>query len=128
MTRYLSCNHKTVIDPVIQINIFLSPGKFIPSDDRHIRQRLRRILKARNKEDKKGTEMRIFQIPGINFQAKGYTHFIYRDMCVVTSPPILEKISNHELKTLKIGKKLQALFLYPCNTPAVKCYIKLTTD
>lgn len=133
-TRYLSCNHKAVIDPVIQRNAFFCHPEnlllaMISDDPQHIRELgLRRILKARNNQDEKATEWRVFRIPKVNFQARDYTDLINWDMCVVTSPPILDKVSNDELKEFITIKETPDIPLYPCHTQAVERYIKLMTE
>lgn len=133
LSRYLSEDLKNIIDPVIQRNgYFAHPENILLamiSDERqHIRELgIRRILKARTQA--KGKQVRLFNIPKINFNADDYYGLV--DWTRVTEPPLTMHISDEELKNIIHNNQADALIdfpRFPCHTQAVERCVKLVTE
>lgn len=130
-TRYLPENLLKVINPVIERNAnFAHPETLMLSmiiDERkHIRELgFRRILKARQSVETNG--IRVFKPPKINFEAKDYTEIIDWQSCSPTPPPLLQKVTDEEIKLIVSQDSSQILDFkkYPCHTQAVERCVKL---
>ena len=133
-SRYLTETLKAVVDPVIQRNAYFShPENLLLAmltDDRpEIRElALRRILKARKQET--GSQMRLFSVPILNFQATSYIEMIDWGNIPITEPPITMDIADETLITMIRAHSTPTLEFarYPCHTQAVERHIKLVTE
>jgi hypothetical protein len=122
---------KQVVEPVIQRNAYFAhPENLLLSmlsDQRmHIRELgLRRILKARTVNSRK---IRKFDIPKLNFAAQDYTDLIDWQNVTVTSPPLLMKVPDDEVKASILSGNPLEFEKLPCHTQAVERCIKLVTE
>jgi hypothetical protein len=122
---------KQVVEPVIQRNAYFAhPENLLLSmlsDQRmHIRELgLRRILKARTVNSRK---IRKFDIPKLNFDAQDYTDLIDWQNVTVTSPPLLMKVPDDEVKASILSGNPLEFEKLPCHTQAVERCIKLVTE
>ena len=134
-SRYLSQEHKAIVDPVISRNAFFAHPENIllcmVTDHReHIRELgLRRILKARS-QNSGGKGVRQFIVPDLNFNAEDYFDLIDWQKTVITEPPVLTDISENDIKMfVAIGAAPVIDFpKYPCHTQAVERCVKLVTE
>ncbi|GBL94841.1 hypothetical protein AVEN_197523-1 [Araneus ventricosus] len=134
-SRYLSDELLQVIDPVIQRNAFFARTDnvllaMLVDEKEHIRDLdYRMILKARQIAPKKKT-VRNFVPPKINFQASDYIDIINWNSCVVYPPPILQDLSEDDIKSLinSDTTPIREIQKFPCHTQAVERWIKLVTE
>ncbi|GBN97390.1 hypothetical protein AVEN_227972-1 [Araneus ventricosus] len=98
---YLLKKYRDIIKPVISSNAyFASPESMLLAmltDERfHIRKlAARRIYQRQGKLAQMEIVCR-FVIPAVNFGATDYVDHIDWQVCYVTSPSVLKKISSHE--------------------------------
>lgn len=131
-SRYLSSEHKAIIDPVIQRNgYFAHPENLLlamlTDPQTHIRElAARRILKARS-TGKVG--LRLFQLPKINLKAATYYDLISWQENI-TEPPILKSLPNEEIQLFvaQKGEGELPLLRLPCHTQAVERSVKIVTE
>lgn len=134
-SRYLSDDLLKIVNPVIQRNAFFAhPENLLLAmivDDRENIRKLgyRRILKARKCASKEKT-IRNFVLPKINFKATDYTEIIDWCTCPLYSPPILQGVSDDEIKLLinSDTRPIRDIKEFPCHTQVVERYVKLVTD
>lgn len=133
-TRYLPENLLKVINPVIERNAYFAHPEtlmlsMIIDERKHIRELgFRRILKARQSVETNG--IRVFKPPKINFEAKDYTEIIDWQSCSLTPPPLLQKVTDEEIKLIVSQDSSQILDFkkYPCHTQAVERCVKLVSE
>ncbi|GBM41224.1 hypothetical protein AVEN_180526-1 [Araneus ventricosus] len=87
-----------------------------------------RILKARQIVPKKN--VRNFVPPKINFQASDYFEIINWNSCVVYPPPILQDLSEDDIKSLinSDTTPIREIEKFPCHTQVMERCIKLVTE
>ncbi|GBM63780.1 hypothetical protein AVEN_8875-1 [Araneus ventricosus] len=96
----------------------------------HVRELgYRRILKARQIFLRKKT-VRNFVPPKINFQSSDYIEIINWNTCVVYPPPMLQDLSEDDIKSLinSDTTPIREIQKLPCHTQAVERCIKLVTE
>ncbi|XP_050308327.1 uncharacterized protein LOC126744782 [Anthonomus grandis grandis] len=104
-SRYLSKELRDVIDPVIQRNAyFFHPENLLlamlTDEQKNIMElAARRILKARDSLALR-RQLRIFEVPAVNFNASSYIDVIDWQENNNCDPPILRSFSNDDLKKL----------------------------
>lgn len=136
-SRYLDDELKAIVDPVIERNGFFAHPEHLlitmTQDPRkHVRELgLRRILKAREKDEKKKT-VRTYVAPKLNFSATDYTELIDWGNCELSSPPLLKDVTDDQIKTyIKTEEVLQCDVLskkLPVHTQAVERCVKLVSE
>ena len=130
LTRYLEKKYQSIINPVIARNAYFAHPEnvllsMISDSRRNIRQEaIEKIVQAR-RDNSDNTEIRLFRVPDINFQANDYTDMV--DLSSVSSPPVLSNISSDELLQCLDNEKWE-FFNYPNHTQAVERTVKLVTD
>lgn len=134
-SRYLSTEHKKIVDPVIKRNAYFAHPEnlllaMITDHRPHIRELgLRRIMKARG-ADVSG-EIRRFVVPtNLNLDAMEYFDVIDWTVCPISEPPVIKKMTDNELKEfIKAEVTPTVLFSkFPCHTQAVERHVKLVTE
>ena len=135
-SRYLPKKYLRVVDATIARNAFFAfPENVLISmmtdERREVRlDALRKILQAREL-DESGEQVLPRALPEINFSADDYYKIIDWSSVRITSPPILNKVTNQELseKLSSNSLFLDCEFLkYPCHTIAVERMVKLVTE
>lgn len=133
-TRYLSEDLTKIINTVIERNAYFAHPEslmlsMIIDERKHIRELgFRRILKARQSVET--NEIRVFKPPKINFEAKDYTEIIDWQSCILTPPPLLQNVTDEEIKLIVSQDSTQILDFkkYPCHTQAVERCVKLVSE
>ena len=133
-SRYLTDDLKEVVDPVIQHNTFFShPENLLLAmltDERQATRELamRRIIRARKNTGI--NRLRLFSVPGLNFEAVSYIEMIDWQKSPITEPPITMDIDDNTLLTMIREDETPRLEFarYPCHTQAVERHIKLVTE
>lgn len=126
---------KNIIDPVIQRNGYFAHQEnillaMITDGRQHIRElALRRVLKFKVNSTPALSEIRIFKVPTINFDAKDYTELIDWQIPNLTAPPLLKNLSCENLKDM-IGNVPEIINIlnFPCHSQAVERCVKLVTE
>lgn len=136
-SRYLPEELRNVVDPVIERNGFFAHPEhlllaMIEDDQKHVRELgLRRILKARQLDAKRKT-IRIFTPGKLNFNANNYTEIIIWMDRELSSPPLLNEISDHEIelhiKSGEVPNWSTKFKSFPVHTQAVERCVKLVTE
>lgn len=131
-TQSLCEEVQTIVRPVIQRNgYFAHPENILLAmiaDDRsHVRELAwRRIKNARTTN--KNTEVRIFKVPALNFEANDFIEIIDWQNTVITEPPLTQMLTIVEIDSLIVSKETKSIPKYPCHTQAVERHIKLVTE
>ena len=134
-TRNFPDNIKNIIDPVIARNAYFCHPEnmllaMVTDERRHIRELgYRRVLKSKNQ--KMTTEsVRTFKVPILNFNATDYVELIDWNTCILTPPPLMEKMTTEIISSLIRDENIPDFeFLkYPCHTQAVERCVKLVTE
>lgn len=126
-----------VVNPVIERNGFFAHPEnlmwaMIEDDNKLIRQLgLRRILKARQRDSKR-KKVRTFTPPKINFDAQKYPDIVNWMNCDLSSPPLLAKVSDEEIKSYINSDSIPNWNInykkFPVHTQAVERCVKLVTE
>ena len=134
-SRYLSPEHKKIVDPVIHRNAYFAHPEnrllAMMTDHRpHIRELgLRRVMKARA-ADPSG-QIRMFKVPAkLNFDVAEYFDMIDWAVCPISEPSIIKAMTDAELRDL-ITTEVTPTFMFPkfpCHTQAVERHVKLVTE
>lgn len=124
---------KNIIDPVIQRNgYFANPENIlltmITDERQHVRElALRRVMKF--KINSTSNEIRIFNVPAINFDAEDYTELINWQIPNLTAPPLLKNLSCEDLKDIiRNVPKIVNILSFPYHSQAVERCVKLVTE
>lgn len=136
--RYLPEPLLAVVNPVIERNGFFAHPEnlmltMIEDDNKLIRQLgLRRIVKARQIDAKRKT-VRTITPPKINFDAQEYPDIVNWMNCDLSSPPLLAKVSDQEIKSYinnsdSIPNWNINYKKFPVHTQAVERCVKLVTE
>jgi hypothetical protein len=100
LSRYMSVELKTIIDPVIQRNAYYAHPEnllvgMISDESRYVRLLgYRRILKARAT---KHSEIRKFEIPRLDFDAESYMDLINWQDVKLTEPPAVVRLQTRDI-------------------------------
>ncbi|PHT39498.1 hypothetical protein BC332_34937 [Capsicum chinense] len=95
-------------------------------DDEQIRRKaVNLIIKARKIHPK--DQIRNFSVPKLNFKAGAYHRMINWKGTKVTPPPLLNHLSNTDLRRLVTSDE-RRYEPFPCHTQAVERGVKLVTD
>ena len=134
-SRYLSPEHKKIVDPVIHRNVYFTHLENLllamMTDHRpHIRELgLRRVMKARAADP--GKQIRMFKVPAkLNFDATEYFDMIDWAVCPISEPPIIKAMTDAELRDLITMEVTPTVMFpkFPCHTQAVERHVKLVTE
>ena len=124
---------KRVVQPVIKRNAyFCHPENILiamVNDDSYVIRRLawKMNLKARL-ESRSRSQLRVFMIPELDFNAKSYYEIISWSEALITQPPLMRAISDQKLKEYAetdTPDKFDDLLKLPCHTQAVERHVKL---
>ena len=140
-------NSRSIVFERIQRNGFFFHPENLPlamiCDDSPIIRKLgwKRIQKARmisknnsSRKDKHIKNVRLFQIPKINFQAQTYYQAINwqgsSDAVAYDSPPMLKNLSSEEVDAWATEESPEKypLLKIPCHSQAVERHVKLVSD
>lgn len=131
-SSYLPEHLQIVVRNVIQRNGFFAHSEnillaMLQDERRRIRElALRRILRAREK--KHNFNIRIFEVPKLNFDAEEYFSLInWSDECL-SEPPITQNLKDDEIKDMIKTGSIMKIPNFPCHSQAVERHIKLVTD
>ena len=124
-----------IIDPVIQRNAYFSHPEnilltMITDDRKHVRELgFRRILRARSSTTTT-SEVRVFEVPPLNFQAEDYIDLISWQDCIITEPPITKTVTDDDLQNFISNRDSPAIDFprFPCHTQAVERCVKSVTE
>ena len=136
LCSYLPDEYKKIIHPVIQRNAFFAHPEniilaMIGDDRHHIRELgLRKILKIRDNGGQNSKNLRIFQVPKLNFDASAYYDMIDWQNIEVTEPPLTRIIETNNIREIIDSKNVVNLDFkkFPCHTQAVERHVKLVTE
>jgi len=135
MSRYLSPDHKKIVDPVIHRNAYFAHPEnlllaMITDHRSHIRELgLRRVMKARA-TDPIG-QIRRFKVPAeLNFDAVEYFDMIDWTVCPLSEPPVIKAMKDAELRDLVTMEVTPTVNFskFPCHTQAVERHVKLVKE
>ena len=103
LSRYLSTKMRNIVDPVIKKKGYFGRPEnilfaMISDDRKHIRElEVCLILKARTQQS---TEIRLFKVPKLNFDAGDYVELVNWQNNCITEPPLTIHISEIEMKLI----------------------------
>ena len=134
-SRYLPQDLLDIIDPVIQRNAYFGHPEnilltMITDDQQHVRELgLRRTLSARSSTTTT-SEVRVFEVPPLNFQAEDYIDLINWQDCIITEPPFTKTVTDDDLQNFISNRDSPAIDFprYPCHTQAVERCVKSVTE
>ncbi|CAH2109254.1 unnamed protein product [Euphydryas editha] len=135
-SRYLEQRLKKIIDIVIQRNAYFAHPENILlamlGDERQmIREKaVNLILQTRqeNVSSAEVAEVRSFNVPPLNMNAKDYTEMIDWKMIEVTEPPLIKDLNEDDLRNIIENGLKSDILAYPCHNQSVERSIKLVTE
>ncbi|GBM87549.1 hypothetical protein AVEN_107199-1 [Araneus ventricosus] len=132
-SRYLEPNLRNIVDTIIQRNgFFCHPENLLLSMLTDKRENisslaLRKLFCARN-ENRGSSEVRIFQVPKLDFNAKDYFTLINWQRVGRFEPPLLMNVPFKEIVAMLKVKKTEEWSKYPCHAQAVERCIRLVSE
>ncbi|CAH2098786.1 unnamed protein product [Euphydryas editha] len=135
-SRYLEQRLKKIIDIVIQRNAYFAHPENILlamlGDERQmIREKaVNLILQTRqeNVSSAEVAEVRSFNVPPLNMNAKDYTEMIDWKKIEVTEPPLIKDLNEDDLRNIIENGLKSDILAYPCHNQSVERSIKLVTE
>ena len=97
-SRYLSPNHRKIVDDVLQRNAFWAHSEnvllaMLYDENKHIRElAYRKILASRQQNHGTLSVLRKFRVPLLNFQAQSYVHMLQWDLVERLEPPYYKEL------------------------------------
>lgn len=138
LSRCMPNNVLHIIDPVIKRNAFFAHSEnvilaMLDDDRQFIRElALHRIIQARAQ---RSTTMRIFAVPGLNFNATDYVDIIDWGASPTHEPPLLKSIEISNDNVMELAKKKfsdadfgKQIAKIPCHSQAVERCVKLVSE
>lgn len=132
-SRNLQQRFKIIIDIVIQRNAYFAHPKnillaILGDRGQTIRERVVNLILQTRNNNVSSTEVRVFNVPSLNMNAKDYTDMIDWAKIEVTEPPLIKDLNEHNLrKIIENGFEFDILE-YPCHNQSVERSNKLVTE
>ncbi|GBM70805.1 hypothetical protein AVEN_142094-1 [Araneus ventricosus] len=132
-SRYLESNLRNIVDTVIQRNCFFChPENLLLSmltDKRENVKSLepRKLFCARN-VNRGSSQVRIFQVPKLDFNEKDYFALINWQRVGRFEPPLLMNVPFKEIVAMVKVRKTEEWSKYPCHAQAVERCIRLVSE
>jgi len=137
-TRFLLDDQREIVDKVISTNAYFCHHEnlllaMLADSRRHVCELAsRRILKSREGKLQSSSEMRVFKVQKVNFNATDYIDLIDWSRLDITDcePPVTSGYSAEDLRVI-VEEGLKEKFLFsrlPCHKQAVERTVKLVTE